>query len=160
MTILYRVLGFIINVFALFIAMALVFIIPASLTVPPLWLPVFMFVAIVLYTWFSQKFQRLVLIQQKPVRASLRDWIRVNGFVTIVSCILNISPIIALLRNPAAYIAAMKAALTQLGPQYEQSFKPESLTSVAIVMVVYLLILLVHVLWTFALIKKNREFFQ
>lgn len=160
MTLVYRVLGFIINVFALFIALALVIIIPASVSLPPLWLPVFMFVSIVLYTWFSRKFQRVVLIEHQVVAKSLRDWVRVNGFVAIASSILNIPPMIAFLRNPTGYIAYMKEVVKNLGPQYQQSFKPESLTSVAIVIFIYQLVLLVHVLWTFVLLKKYKEYFQ
>ncbi|MEJ7677802.1 MAG: hypothetical protein WKG06_08030 [Segetibacter sp.] len=46
---------------------------------------------------------------------SLRDWIRVNGFVAIVFSLLNIPAIINLIRNPAAYFEATKEFAKQFG---------------------------------------------
>ena len=160
MTILYRIFSFIISFFAFFIALALLILVPISLAVPPLWFPVFLFAAIVLYTWFSIKVQRLVFIRHVVVRASLKDWVKVNGYVAIVFSILNIQPMLALLKNPDTYIASMKEAMKQLGPQYQQNFNTHTAVIMSVVMIVYLIVLFAHVLWTFALIKKHEEHFQ
>jgi hypothetical protein len=90
----------------------------------------------------------------------LRDWIRVNGFVAIAFSILNIPPIITLLRNPAAYIASTREMLKQFGESYQKSFREENVYVLGYIMLVYMVALLIHVLWTFALIKRNKEFFQ
>lgn len=160
MEILYKVLSIVISLFAAIFALALLFIIPVSLAVPPLWLPTFLIAAIILYTWFSNKFQKQVLVRHETVKASLRDWIRVNGFVAIGFSILNITSMLALLRNPGQYIAQMKEAFEQLGPEYEQKFKPENLSILAVIMTIYMIALLIHVLWTFSLLKKHQEHFQ
>jgi len=160
MTILYRIFSFIISLFAFFIAFALLILIPISLAMPPLWFPVFLFVAIVLYTWFSLKVQRLVFMRHEVVKSSLKDWVKVNGYVAIVFSILNIPPMLALLKNPNAYIASMRETMKQLGPQYQQNFTTQSAITLAVIMIVYLIVLFAHVLWTFALIKKHDEHFQ
>jgi hypothetical protein len=160
MPILYKIFSFIISLFAFFIAMALLILIPVSLAMPPLWFPVFLFVAIVLYTWFSIKMQRLVFIRGEVVKASLKDWVKVNGYVAIVFSILNITPMLALLKNPDAYLASMRETMKQLGPQYQQNFTTQTATTLAIVMIIYLTVLFAHVLWTFTLIKKHEEHFQ
>ena len=104
--------------------------------------------------------QRLVFIRQEVVKASLKDWVKVNGYVAIVFSILNIPPMLALLKNPDAYLASMKDTMKQLGPQYQQNFTTQSAIALSVIMIIYLIVLFAHVLWTFALIKKHEEHFQ
>ena len=160
MNIIYQILSFIINVVGIFILMALFFILPLSLAAPAMWFPTFILAAIILYTWFSGRFRHKVLQKQEAVQPSLRDWIRVNGFVAIFFCFLNIPTTIAVLMSPLRFADAMRETLKQFGEKYEQSFKPENLTAASIVMLIYFIVLLVHVLWTFSLMKKHRNFFQ
>ena len=160
MTIIYRILSFLINLVALLFAVSLIIIIPVSLTFPALWFPAFLIIAIVLYTWFSNKFQQKVLLQRQVVKLSLRDWIRVNGFVAIGFSFLNITPVISLLKDPSAYIKSSKEMMKNIKPGYEDNFKDENVNILGIVMLIYIIALLVHVLWTFALLKKNKDFFQ
>jgi hypothetical protein len=160
MTIIYRILSLIISIFAFFIALSLILLIPASLVMPPFWLPVFLLVAVVLYTWFSNKFQRLVLRQKEVVRTSLKDWVKVNGYVAVAFSILSLPGSIALVKNPSTYIANMHEMMGKMGNQAQQSFSERSAIILALVMILYFAILLVHVLWTFALIKRHEEYFQ
>ncbi|MGI8633876.1 MAG: hypothetical protein ACR2KZ_00595 [Segetibacter sp.] len=160
MAIIYRILSLIINIFSFFIAVTLILLIPASLVMPPFWLPVFLLVAVVLYTWFSNKFRRLVLRQKEVVRTSLKDWVKVNGYVTIVFSILSLPGAIALLRNPAVYMANMYEMMGKMGNHSSQAFTERSAIILALIMIFYFLILLVHVFWTFALIRKHAQYFQ
>lgn len=160
MAILYRILSFIITIFAFFIALSLVMLIPVSLVTPAFWLPVFLLVAVVLYTWFSNKFQRLVLRKEEVVRASLKDWIKVNGYVTIGFSILSLPNAIALVKNPGFYIANMQDMMQSMGNKTTAQFSERSAVILAIVMILYFSILIAHALWTFALMKKHEEYFQ
>jgi hypothetical protein len=127
---------------------------------PPIWLPIFLLVAVVLYTWFSNKFQRLVLKHNEVVRTSLRDWVKVNGYVTIVFSLLSLPGAFGLVKNPAVYMANMSEMMGKMGNHSSQAFTERSAIILALVMIFYFLILLVHVFWTFALIKKNEQYFQ
>jgi hypothetical protein len=160
MTILYRILSFFINLFAFFIAFALFIIIPVSLAVPAMWLPVFLLVAIVLYAWFSTRFRVLVLMRRQTVKHSLRDWIRVNGFVAIAFSFLNILSTISLLRNPALFINAMQEMMNQFDNKLNNGITAENVNTLAVIMLIYFTGLFIHVLWTFALMKKHQEYFQ
>lgn len=160
MLIIYRILSFFINLIGLFIAVSLIVIIPIFITVPVLWLPMFLIIAVVLYTWFSNRFSRKVLMRKEVVNHRLRDWIRVNGFVAIVFSLLNIPSIINLIRNPASYLEATKEFAKQIGQGTEQNFKVENMQVLTSVMLLYFIALFVHVFWTFALIRKNQEYFQ
>jgi len=160
MTILYRIFSLIISIFAFFISLSLLLLIPASLVMPPVWLPIFLLVAVVLYTWFSNKFQRLVLRHNEVVRTSLRDWVKVNGYVTIVFSLLSLPGAFALLKNPDVYMANMTEMMGKMANHSSQVFTERSAIILASIMIIYFLILLVHVFWTFALIKKNEQYFQ
>lgn len=160
MPIIYRILSFFINLIGFFIAIALIVIIPIFITVPVLWLPMFLIIAVVLYTWFSNKFRQKVLVRKKLVNHSLHDWIRVNGFVAIVFSLLNIPSIINLIRNPASYFEATKEFGKQLGQGAGANLKIENIQVLTSVMLVYFIALFVHVFWTFTLLKKNKEYFQ
>lgn len=160
MLIIYRILSFFINLIALIIAVSLVIIIPVFITVPVLWLPLFLLIAVVLYTWFSNRFSQKVLTRKEVVNHSLRDWIRVNGFVAIIFSMLNIPAIINLIRNPASYFETTKEFAKQFGQGTEQSFTPGNIHILTSVMLMYLIALFVHVFWTFALLRKNQDFFR
>jgi len=160
MLIVYTILSFFINIIGFFMAIALIVIIPIFITIPVLWLPMFLIIAVVLYTWFSNKFRQKVLVRREVVNHGLRDWIRVNGFVAIVFSLLNIPSIINLIRNPASYFEATKEFAKQLGQGAGQNLKIENIQVLTSVMLLYFIALFVHVFWTFTLIKKNIENFQ
>lgn len=92
-----------------------------------------------------------MLQQQQPVKARLKDWTRVNGIVAIVFSIIIIIDVAFLIRNPQLYIDAVK----NLGMEVPV----KKITGFFWVMLVYAIILLTHVLWTFSLMKKHKEYF-
>ncbi len=160
MSIIYKILSFFINLIGFFIAVSLVIIIPIFISVPVLWLPMFLIISVVLYTWFSNRFRQKVLMRNEVVSHSLRDWIRVNGFVAIVFSLLNIPSIINLIQNPARYFETTKEFAKQFGQGAGQNFKIENIQALTSVMLLYFIALFVHVFWTFAMIKKNKENFE
>jgi len=160
MLIIYGVLSFFINIIAFFIAISLVVIIPVFVGTPVLWLPMFLIIAVVLYTWFSNKFRKKVLMRKEAVNHSLHDLIRVNGFIAVLFSFLNISSIINIIRNPSTYFAATKEFAKQFGQGGQQNFTIQNIQVLTSVMLLYLIALFVHVFWTFALLKRNKEFFQ
>jgi membrane protease YdiL (CAAX protease family) len=160
MTIFYRILSAIINIGALLFACSLLVLLPLSLAAPPLWLPVFILLAILLYTWNSRKFRYKVLLKNEPVKHSLRDWIRVNGFVAIIFSVFNIPSTISIIISPYKFTESMQEMVKQFGNKFEQNLQPETLRTVSIIMLVYFVALLIHVVWTFSLLKKYKEHFQ
>jgi hypothetical protein len=152
MTLLYKILGTIINVFAMLLAVSLVLSLPVLLSSPLMMLSGFMMMAIVLYSFFSARFHRKVLQQQQPVGKTLKDWIRVNGIVALIFSVIIIIDVVVLLKNPQLYVDAVKGLGVDIPVDKVQTF--------FYVMIVYALVLLTHVLWTFALMKKNKNYFQ
>lgn len=152
MIILYRALSVIINSAALLLAISLVFSIPIMISSPLTMLSAFMIAAVILYSWFSSKFRREVLQQQKTVKHNLRDWVRVNGMVTLIFSTLTIMNVSVMLQNPQLFTEALKSFNVQM------PFK--TITTFFVIMLIYALILVIHISWTFSLMKKNKDFFQ
>lgn len=134
------------------LAVSLVLSIPVMLSSPLTMLSGFMMVAIILYAFFSSRFHRTVLQMQQPVRKRLKDWIRVNGIVAIVFSLVIIVDVIVLLQNPQVYVDVVKNFGVDVPLNKVKAF--------FWVMLAYGIVLLVHVIWTFTLMKKNKEYFQ
>ncbi len=108
MTLIYRIISLLINAVALMLAVSMVFSIPMLFSSPQTLFPGFLIVAVILYSWFSFRFRREVLQKQNQVSHSLRDWVRVNGIVTIVFCIISILGLVPLLSNPKPFLETVK----------------------------------------------------
>lgn len=160
MTIIYRLLSFLINVTSVFVALMAAIIILMAIGAPAMLLPAFMLVSIVLYAWFSTRFRQQVLMRQQQVKASLKDWIKVNGYVALVFSFLNIPSSIAIIRNPSMIVDSYKEMMKQFGTQNQQLLTASTITTASYIMLTWVLALAIHILWTFALLKKNESFFE
>lgn len=150
--IIYRILGLIINPVAMLLTISLVFSIPMWVSSSITLLSAFLMVAVILYAWYSFKFYREVLLQQKTVKHRLKDMVRVNGIVTLVFSVITFLNVSYLLKNPALFTDSIK----NLGVQMPL----KNITGFFYAMLIYAAILFIHVVWTFALLKKNKDYFQ
>lgn len=154
MLIFYRILGVLLNFIAFLLAISLLFSLPAIFSSPLNMLSTFMSICIVLYAWFTSRFSRDVLLQKKPVKAKLRDWIRVNGIVALIYGILGSIASIALLAVPSLNAELLKNLPS--GMPVEEG----DLANLFIVMLVFSLILVVHVIFSFWFMRINRAYFS
>lgn len=152
MTIIYRILGFIINSTALLLTISLVVSIPMLVSSPITLLSAFFMVAVILYAWYSFRFYREVLQQQKTVKHRLKDMVRVNGIVTLVFSVITILNVLFLLKNPALFTESIK--------NFNVQMPVKNITGFFYAMLIYAAILFIHVVWTFSLLKKNKQYFQ
>ncbi len=153
MFILYRILTIFLNVMAIMLGFSLLMSLAALLSSPVNLLSAFIIISILLYTWFSNKFSRQVLLLKQPVKHSMYDWIRVNGIVCLIYSIIITFVSSFLLMNPG-----MLAQIMQNMPA-NMPVQAEDMNRLFIFVLVYGIIMLVHVLLTFNYIKKNRSFF-
>jgi hypothetical protein len=152
MTILYRILSLIINAVALMLAISLLGSFGMLISSPQTMLSGFMMIAVILYSWFSFKFRREVLQKQGVVSPRLRDFVRVNGIVTLIFSFISIIGIAPLLANPQPFVEAIQ--------NFGVTMPLKTIMTFCYIMLVYAVVLLVHILWTFALMKKHKEYFQ
>jgi len=137
---------------ALLLAISLVFSLPMLLSSAITLLSAFMMVAVILYAFFSNRFYQKVLLRQEIVKHKLRDWVRVNGIVTIIFTLIVFLNILFLLKAPQIF--------TQSLHQYGIEMPQAKINAFLYFMLAYGVVLFVHVLWTFALLRKNKDHFQ
>ena len=152
MRILYRILGVIVHTVALMFTISLLTSFTMLFMSPSTMLSAFLLIAIILYSFFSFWFTRQVIDRQRVVQHWLRDWIRVNGIVTLVFCIFLMLGILPLLINPQPFIEVVKSMGLDVAPKV--------LRTSLFLMLLYSVILFIHILWTFALMKKHQAFFE
>ena len=151
MTFIYRLFSLVINTVAILLCLSFLFSIPMLFSSTLTMLSAFMIISVILYSWFSFRFRREVMQRHLEVSRSLRDWVRVNGFVSIFFSVLTVMNILYLLQNPNQFAEALK--------NYHVAIDMKSLTGFFYAMLAYGVFLLTHILWTFALMKKNERFF-
>jgi hypothetical protein len=151
MIFLYRLFSIFINTVALLLAITMLFTLPVFLSSSLAMLSAFMMISIILYAFYSNKFSRIVLQQQQPVKARLKDWIRVNGIVAIVFSLITIINSFYFIPNPQIYVQEAR----KLGMEVPV----EKVTGFLWVMLVYGVVLLTHIVWTFLLMRKYKEYF-
>ncbi len=77
--------------------------------------------------------------------------VKVNGIVTIVFSVITFLNVMILIKNPGLFTEAIK--------NFGVEMPLKNITTFLYVMLIYAAILFTHVLWTFALLKKNKDFF-
>lgn len=152
MSIIYRLLSLVINAVAVLLAVSLLFSIPMLFSSPMTMLSAFIMIAVILYSWFSFRFRRQVLLQKSVVAHTLRDWVRVNGIVSLIFSFMTAMSVLSLIQNPQSFADALK------GIGFEMPIK--NMIGFFYAMLCYALVLLIHILWTFQLIRKHQEYFQ
>ena len=158
----YRVLTFILLPIVAVIGLITVLMLLVAVANPPVFLVVFLFASVDIYVISSFIFLQKGIDQKKMCNHSLRDWIRVNAIVSIVFCVLFLIQSAALLGNPTLLNDAFKQALEQ---QKELLTAPEETYMKAMKGVLYFFLvfsglLLVHVIFTFRMLKTYRHMFK
>lgn len=158
----YRILTFILlPIEALFGVMVLLMLIISLGNLAAL-LPVFMLSCTVIYVFASFRFFNRGIQQAKPINPSLKHWIRVNGIVSLVFCVLSLFQFVTILLHPEIMEQFYKQAInTQqqaqgLTPQYFEKF----IKGVLYFMLAYASLLLVHILFTFRFLQQYQHVFD
>ena len=134
-----------------------------SLANPAGFLGVFILTGVIIYTATSFYFSREGVQKGRVLKKSLRDWIRVNAFVAIFFGVMSIADCITFLAQPKMVDDVYKEMI-RMQPAYAKAgVTKESLAhllnGVIIFLVIYCVLLLAHIVVTFALLKKNRQVF-
>jgi hypothetical protein len=117
---------------------------------PPLLLPLFIALSILVYTNLSAVFARQVLQSRRPLRSKLKDWIKVNAYVTLVYAVFQFVVI---------SVALISGTLIE---KVSDTFGLPAGTLRG--MMIFLMLcsagFVVHVIMTLRYLKQYRSFFQ
>lgn len=161
--ILYRILTYILVPVAAFLGFFTVLALFAALVNPAVLIGVFMLACIVIYTFSSLSFLNKGIIKKLPCKPSLRDWIRVNAFVSLLFASLSLFQSASLLSNPVSLQQALDAAISSQ-PNLPASLTPQLIKSVMSGSLYFMLflsiILLIHIFFTFRLLPQYKQVFS
>jgi len=105
----YRILSYILLIVAAFIGIGVLAGFFIALANPALLLNIFIAAAVVMYSISSFLFLINGIDGKKQLKTGMKDFIRVNGFVALFFCIMNLFQSITVIMNPAV----LNEAVTQ-----------------------------------------------
>lgn len=150
--IIYRVLSFIVNMFCVFLAIITLFGLLFALANPTALWQSFLMAGIVLYGWFANRFYVYVMIGKQKISKKQKDWLQVNAIVALVASVLGIKESIYIFYHPRVFDNILK-------DMPAQDLPPQNLIiNVAIILLAVCSILLIHIIWTYIFIRKNKAY--
>lgn len=160
--ILYRILTFILVPVAAFLSLFALMALFLALANPALLLGAFMLFCMIIYVFCSLKFLNKGINGKQACKPSLRDWIRVNAFVTIAFAILSLFQSTALLSDAHLLNETMKAMPTQsnLPPGISASALRSIIIGTLYFMVILSSLLIIHIFMSFRLMKEYKFLFD
>jgi hypothetical protein len=160
----YRILTYILLPIIALIGIVDIFIFFLALANPIMLLGVFILACVVIYSISAFIFLRKGIDQTKPCNPNLKDWIRVNAFVTLVFVFQGLIEAVMKILNPAL----LKQTVTDVYAM-QQQMMPSNATEATMlgmmktavwVSVALSILILSHVILTFRLLKTNNYIFH
>lgn len=152
----YRILTLVLLPFAAlfgFLALMMLFV---ALANPPMLLPVFVVACVAIYVFASFNFLNKGILQGRQCKTSLKDWIRVNSYVSIVFSVMVLLNFAASISNPDLLSQAVDQAMPMQGDQARFS-KQELVAATRLLMFIigtFAALLLIHIIISFRLLKQ------
>ena len=156
----YRILSYILLIVAAFIGIGVLAGFFIALANPALLLNIFIAAAVVMYSISSFLFLINGIDGKKQLKTGMKDFIRVNGFVALFFCIMNLFQSITVIMNPAV----LNEAVTQLpqmtsGQQLPKEMILKVLKATMWFLLFYSILLFVHIQISFRLLKQYAHLF-
>lgn len=130
---------------------------------PPILLVIFMLACCVVYAIASFIFLQKVLINNKQVKKTIKDLIKINGTIAFVLSIIILLICTVVLTNLSALTTNLelffKENQTQLPPQFTNEMMIKSVLIVTSILGVYAIVLIVHIRIGFKLLKQYDSCF-
>lgn len=156
----YRIFSYFLLIIAAFLGIGLVAVLFIALANPSMLLNVFVGAAVVLYSISSFMFLINGIDGKKQLKPGLKDFIRVNAFVALFFCVMNIFQSVTVIMNPSVLGEAINQ-LPQLttGQQLPKETILKVLKGTMWFLLIYSIILFAHIQISFGLLKQHAHLF-
>ena len=160
----YKVLTFILLPFAAlfgFFALIMFFI---GLANPIILLPVCIMACFTIYAICCMVFVVKGISRQQPLKPSLKDWIKVNGYVTNVMAVISLINSVSVVFYSKAQLKKLSEELLSTQPAMPPGITVETIVSgmvvMSCIMLVFSVVLLIQLALSFRLVKKYQYMFE
>jgi hypothetical protein len=153
--ILYRSMGILISLIAY---MMLFFVLSAFFEIGLqglVLIPLFIAACLVIYSVLTGMFSRMVLMLQQPIRYSLKDWIKVNAYVSVIYTGLSMIASAVLLGNQSLLKTIYQQQVGAASAITEAQLRSFLTANLIITSIIF-----IHCIWTLRLVKRFREYFK
>lgn len=146
---------------ALLLGLSVLFGLLSAFANPVLLLPFFILACFVVYTIASFVFYIKAVRQQQVCKPSLRDLIRINAFIIMLPALYFILQGVLVFANPGIVkdVIVQLKAMQQPMPALPDATLARLLLSVYYFFVAYAIAVMIHVVYTFRLLKQYKLFF-
>ena len=159
----YKILTFILLPFAVIFGLLAVIMFFVALANPVLLLPVFMMAGFTIYAICSTIFLFKGVTNNQPCKPSLKDWIKVNGYVSSAMVVMTLINTITLMNTNKAELKKYADQMLAMQTAKPQGFDADAFIKMMSAMswglLAFATILFVHLLFTFTLLKKYQHLF-
>lgn len=161
----YRVLSYLLAPFALLLLLTSFPMLIAVLANPTALLPFFMIACIIIYIYCSFKFLTKGIKNQQPCKKTLKDWIKVNAYVCIAFVVLMLVQGSVIAANPSLISQQLFDDISKqnngnLPAQFSVELMIKMLKYVTYFMLFYAVVLAVHIVLSFRLLKSHQHLFE
>ena len=160
--IIYRILSFLLLPMAILFSISVLFLLRTAFANPAMFLPLFLFACIAIYSFTSLNFLIKGIDGKKPLSVSSKDWIKVNAIVSIIFALLMIIQCILFLVRPEMLQEIIAQAKMNAGDDFKMSDAAfESYMHItSYFFLVYAIVLFAHIVLSLHYIKKYRYIFR
>ena len=159
----YKTLTFILLPFSVIFGLLAVVMFFVALANPVLLFPVFMMVGFTIYTICSTVFLFKGITNNKPCKPSLKDWVKVNGYVSSAMGVMTLINTITLMNTSKQelrkYAAQMLAIQTAKPQGFNADMFVQMMSAMSWGLLAFSIILVIHLLYTFTFLKKYQHLF-
>jgi hypothetical protein len=161
---LYKVLTYILLPIGYFFGIIDVMFFMSALANPATLIFVFVIACLVIYTLTSYKFYNQGILKEQILKAKLKDWIKVNAYVSLFLCSLFFLNSISILISSNATLYKFIDDLISQQPNFPKEATPALILSILKIVASFLFITsavaLLHIRITLKLVKENGHLFE
>jgi hypothetical protein len=160
----YKIISYILLPFGAFMGMMALLLLLASLGNAAMLMLVFILGSVAIYVFTSFSFFQNGIVRNQALKHSLKDWIKVNGYVALFFSILMIVQGVYVLFHPSLLEENFKAmedmALTQGAETLDKNLVLKAATGFLYFFIFFCSLLFIHIGQTFRLIKRYLQIFS
>lgn len=158
----YRIFSYILVTIGIILGFASLIAILIALSNPVLLISVFIIIAVVLYSFSSFLFLNNGIDGKRNLKPGMKDFIKVNAYVSIVFVVMNIFQFITVMSNNAVFNEALNQVKTFQNNQspLSKELMLKMMKGIMWFLFFYAVVLGIHISITFRLLKQYDHLFS
>ena len=158
----YRLISYLLIFVAFFIGMGVLMLLVGAFANPAILFSVFIAAGVVLYSFSSFQFLNKGIRGGQKMKPGRKDFIKVNAYVALFFGVMNIVQTITIMMEPTVLkqIITQVAAMPESGKMFSENQLYSVMQTLMWFLLIYAIALVVHIQFTFRLLKTYAFVFE